>query len=181
MTFALQVGQSYIIACAVLIHNILQLTSESGSAHLFSIFFICPFIGTSLALLRHNWYPSQVFVGDTYTYFAGMTFAVVGVLGHFSKTLLLFFIPQLINFLYSLPQLLGFVHCPRHRLPRYDTARGVLVARSEQLNLVNLALTLTGPMHERSLCVLLLAFQVACCAAGFFIRYSPVAEIFYED
>jgi UDP-N-acetylglucosamine--dolichyl-phosphate N-acetylglucosaminephosphotransferase len=36
----------------------------------------------------------QVFVGDTYCYFAGMSFAVVGVLGHFSKTLLLFFIPQ---------------------------------------------------------------------------------------
>ena len=49
---------------------------------------------------------------------AGITFAVVGVLGHFSKTLLLFFIPQLINFIYSLPQLLGFVHCPRHRLPK---------------------------------------------------------------
>ena len=30
----------------------------------------------------------------TLCYFAGMTFAVVGILGHFSKTLLLFFIPQ---------------------------------------------------------------------------------------
>jgi len=28
-------------------------------------------------------YPSSVFVGDTYTYFAGMTMAVVGILGHF--------------------------------------------------------------------------------------------------
>ena len=33
-----------------------------------------------------------------------MTFAVVGILGHNAKTLLLFFIPQIINFLYSLPQ-----------------------------------------------------------------------------
>lgn len=82
--------------------------------------------------LRHR-FPSQVFVGDTFTYFAGMTFAVVGILGHFrlvgadnvvpgepltshhsysrrpplltldppacSKTLLLFFAPQIINFL----------------------------------------------------------------------------------
>ena len=47
-----------------------------------------------------------------------MTFAVVGILGHFSKTLLLFFIPQLINFVYSLPQLVGIVECPRHRLPK---------------------------------------------------------------
>ena len=50
-----QVGQSYIIACAVLVHNLLQISSESGSAHLFSVFFLCPFIATSLALLRHNW------------------------------------------------------------------------------------------------------------------------------
>lgn len=35
-----------------------------------------------------------------------MTFAVVGILGHFSKTMLLFFMPQVFNFLYSLPQLL---------------------------------------------------------------------------
>ena len=33
-------------------------------------------------------------MGDTFTYFAGMTLAVAGILGHFSETLLLFFIPQ---------------------------------------------------------------------------------------
>lgn len=46
----------------------------------------------------------QVFVGDTYTYFAGMVLAVAGTLGHFSETLMFFFLPQLINFVYSLPQ-----------------------------------------------------------------------------
>lgn len=49
-----------------------------------------------------------------------MTFAVVGILGHFSKTLLLFFIPQIFNFLYSVPQLFHLVPCPRHRLPKFD-------------------------------------------------------------
>ncbi|MGH0171365.1 UNVERIFIED_CONTAM: hypothetical protein FKN15_074426 [Acipenser sinensis] len=71
-------------------------------------------------------YPSSVFVGDTFCYFAGMTFAVVGILGHFSKTMLLFFIPQVLNFLYSLPQLFHVVPCPRHRLPRLDPATGKL-------------------------------------------------------
>lgn len=42
---------------------------------------------------------------------------MVGILGHFSKTLLLFFIPQLFNFLLSCPQLFGWVDCPRHRMP----------------------------------------------------------------
>ena len=48
-----------------------------------------------------------------------MTFAVAGILGHNTKTLLLFFVPQLVNFLYSLPQLLKIIPCPRHRMPGY--------------------------------------------------------------
>lgn len=63
-------------------------------------------------------YPAQVFVGDTFCYLSGMTFAVVGIIGHFSKTTLLFFIPQIINFLYSVPQLFHLIPCPRHRLPK---------------------------------------------------------------
>jgi UDP-N-acetylglucosamine--dolichyl-phosphate N-acetylglucosaminephosphotransferase len=55
-----------------------------------------------------------------------MAFAVVGILGHFSKTLLLFFIPQIFNFLYSTPQLFGIVPCPRHRLPRFNEKTGLL-------------------------------------------------------
>ena len=30
-----------------------------------------------------------------------MTFAVAGILGHNAKTLLLFFVPQVVNFVYS--------------------------------------------------------------------------------
>jgi UDP-N-acetylglucosamine--dolichyl-phosphate N-acetylglucosaminephosphotransferase len=41
-----------------------------------------------------NRYPARAFVGDTYCYWAGMTLAVVAIIGHFSKTLLLFLIPQ---------------------------------------------------------------------------------------
>jgi len=69
-----------------------------------------------LAIVR---YPARVFVGDTFCYFAGMSFAVVAILGHFSKTMLLFFIPQVFNFIFSVPQLFHLVPCPRHRLPRY--------------------------------------------------------------
>jgi UDP-N-acetylglucosamine--dolichyl-phosphate N-acetylglucosaminephosphotransferase len=67
-----------------------------------------------------------VFVGDTFNYLSGMTFAVVGILGHFSKTILLFFIPQILNFLYSVPQLFHFIPCPRHRLPKFDPDTGLL-------------------------------------------------------
>merc|ERR550532_3743592 len=55
-----------------------------------------------------------------FCYFSGMTLAVVAILGHFGKTLLLFFIPQVINFVYSVPQLFRLIPCPRHRLPKYN-------------------------------------------------------------
>lgn len=57
-----------------------------------------------------------------------MTFAVVGILSHFSKTVLLFFLPQIINFLYSVPQLFRFIPCPRHRLPKYSAETNLLQA-----------------------------------------------------
>lgn len=70
-----------------------------------------------------------------------MAFAVVGILGHFSKTLLLFFIPQVINFIFSCPQLFGLVPCPRHRVPRlvktYQSHESEKGSRSECSSLDN--------------------------------------------
>jgi UDP-N-acetylglucosamine--dolichyl-phosphate N-acetylglucosaminephosphotransferase len=113
-----EVGQSVAIAISIASFNIIELTGSFADKHLFSLYFILPFIGVSVALLRRNWYPSQVFVGDTFCYFAGMTFSVVAILGSFSKTMLLFFIPQIFNFLYSSPQLFKIIPCPRHRMPK---------------------------------------------------------------
>lgn len=122
----IEVGQSVIICLSIIVHNVLELSSPNGTYHLFSLYFMIPFLGCSLGLLYFNWCPASVFVGDTFCYFAGMTFAVVGILGHFSKTMLLFFMPQIFNFLYSVPQLFRFVHCPRHRLPKFNPETGLL-------------------------------------------------------
>jgi len=115
----LEVGQSVIIAGSLVIFNLMSLGGGLAARHQFSLYFLLPYLGTSLGLLAHNWYPSRVFPGDTFCYFSGMTLAVVAILGHFSKTLLLFFLPQIVNFLYSCPQLFHLVPCPRHRLPKY--------------------------------------------------------------
>lgn len=130
-------------------------SNELVDRHLFSLYFMLPLVGVCLGLLKHNWsvslprhrphtrlfqqcscsyfptlvfcrYPARAFVGDTFCYFAGMAFAVVGILGHFSKTLLLFFLPQIFNFVYSAPQLFGLLPCPRHRLPRLNAHSGLL-------------------------------------------------------
>ncbi|KAK2170087.1 hypothetical protein LSH36_4g02025 [Paralvinella palmiformis] len=98
----IEAGQSLVIALSVIVFNLIELNA------------VC------FAILKLNWYPAQVFVGDTFCYFSGMTFAVVAILGHFSKTMLLFFIPQVFNFIFSVPQLFHLVPCPRHRLPHYD-------------------------------------------------------------
>lgn len=142
----IEVGQSVVIALLILFNDLLYLSPGSFSisrsttsapplstpihpaldSHLFSIYLLLPFLAVSLALLKHNWYPAKVFVGDTYCYFAGMVFAVVAIQGHFSKTLLLLIMPQVANFIYSAPQLFGLVPCPRHRLPKFNARTGLL-------------------------------------------------------
>ncbi|XP_067910129.1 UDP-N-acetylglucosamine--dolichyl-phosphate N-acetylglucosaminephosphotransferase [Heterodontus francisci] len=122
----IEAGQSLVISMSIIVFNLVELNGDYKDDHIFSLYFMIPFFFTTLGLLYHNWYPSNAFVGDTFCYFAGMTFAVVGILGHFSKTMMLFFIPQVLNFLYSVPQLLRIVPCPRHRLPRLDPSTGKL-------------------------------------------------------
>jgi UDP-N-acetylglucosamine--dolichyl-phosphate N-acetylglucosaminephosphotransferase len=126
----LEVGQAVVIAMCILVNDMLYIFLLPGhpamETHLFSAYLLLPLLGVSCALLAHNWWPARVFVGDTYCYFAGMVFAVVGILGHFSKTLLLFFVPQIFNFVYSVPQLFKIVECPRHRLPKFNVDTGLL-------------------------------------------------------
>lgn len=107
--------------------------------HLLSLYFMLPLLGVCLGFMYHNWcvasalrlhtcgpyrqsvhhrYPARAFPGDTLCYVTGMAFAVVGIQAHYSKTLLLFFLPQIFNFVLSCPQLFGLVPCPRHRVPR---------------------------------------------------------------
>jgi len=109
---------------------------ELVERHLFSLYFMLPLVAVCTGFVYHNWwvlsligvmpiflirnfrYPARVFPGDTLCYATGMAFAVVGIQAHFSKTLLLFFLPQIFNFILSCPQLFGLVPCPRHRVPR---------------------------------------------------------------
>ncbi|RHZ44475.1 UDP-N-acetylglucosamine--dolichyl-phosphate N-acetylglucosaminephosphotransferase [Aspergillus thermomutatus] len=145
-----EVAQSLVIAVLLIANDLLYVAPmtpfphPATDSHLFSLYFLLPFVGVSLALLCHNWYPSKVFVGDTYCYFAGMVFAVVGILGHFSKTLLLLFIPQIFNFLYSTPQLFHIIPCPRHRLPKFNAMSGLLDASVTEWTVPPAPLVATG-------------------------------------
>lgn len=175
----LEAGQVAVIAVFAALHNALNLRQSElvkddvsllRAHHLLSLDMILPLLAVTLGLLRHNWYPSRVFVGDTFCYFSGMSLAMASILGHYSLTLLMLFLPQVLNFVYSVPQLFGIVPCPRHRLPRFDKSSGKLFAVKSHMNLVNLTLWVCGPMTESQLCNVLLAFQVICCIAGLLLR-----------
>ncbi|TRY74710.1 hypothetical protein TCAL_09186 [Tigriopus californicus] len=216
----LEVGQSIVMAASILVFNVGEMDGSLGHYHRFSMYFLLPYLATSLPLLFYNWYPASMFVGDTFCYYSGMTLAVVAILGHFSKTLLLFFMPQIFNFLYSVPQLFHMVPCPRHRLPAFNAetdrvqmslsvfkqqdlrfwGRWILyvfrMARvihyrefvkeeevwveCNNMTLINLVLRICGPMHEQTLTIVLLVFQVFCSVLAFFIRY-PLAYLFYGE
>lgn len=207
-------GQSYVIGCSILFFKLYDMYTSTSSAsvaatallgavkngvnfdQLFAVLMVLPFIGTSLGLLRHNWFPASVFVGDTFCYFAGMTFAVIGIHGHFSKTMLLLLLPQVANFLYSIPQLAKIVPCPRHRLPRFDAKTGTMsysafpckphehqlwkvhkdAEECPNLTLICAVLRIFGPMTERSLCLTLLAIQCASTVFAFYVRYVLLAD-----
>ncbi|KAL2255228.1 hypothetical protein VTK26DRAFT_3823 [Humicola hyalothermophila] len=153
----IEVSQSIVIALLLAINDCLYLLTPyphpATDSHLFSLYFLLPFLGVSLGLLYHNWYPARVFVGDTYCYFAGMVFVVVSILGHFSKTLVLLLLPQIFNFVYSTPQLFGLVPCPRHRLPKFNARSGLLepsvtpwTPERQPKRLVAVGLTLLGKL-----------------------------------
>ncbi|KAF4671781.1 UDP-N-acetylglucosamine--dolichyl-phosphate N-acetylglucosaminephosphotransferase [Perkinsus chesapeaki] len=130
----LEIGQSMILAISLILNDLLQLYRHADQAstwppyesHLMSLYLLLPFVGASLPLMVANMYPATAFVGDTYCYLAGMTLAASGILGQCSKTTLLFFGPQIFNFLYSVPQLFKLIPCPRHRLPHYTPKTDLL-------------------------------------------------------
>lgn len=123
----LEVGQTIVLTVSVILYNIVEIVTKSDcdEIHVFSLKVLLPFLLCSSALYKFNRFPAKVFVGDSYCYFAGMTLAVVGILGHFSEEILLFAIPQVFNFIVSVPQLFKIVPCPRHRLPRFNPETGL--------------------------------------------------------
>ena len=129
----LEIGQSIVLTSGMIINSLVQMNrhgetwgDDGGFKIVFTLYLLLPFWGCSVALWIFNKYPSRVFVGDSYCYLAGTVLAVTGILGHCSKTLLLFMMPQVLNFLYSIPQLFRIIPCPRHRMPAYVPDRDLV-------------------------------------------------------
>jgi UDP-N-acetylmuramyl pentapeptide phosphotransferase/UDP-N-acetylglucosamine-1-phosphate transferase len=65
----LEVGQSVVIAMSIMVFNLREMDGILGNHHRFSLYFLFPYLATSLPLLWYNWYPSKIFPGDTFCYF----------------------------------------------------------------------------------------------------------------
>ncbi|TNJ29654.1 UDP-N-acetylglucosamine-dolichyl-phosphate N-acetylglucosaminephosphotransferase [Giardia muris] len=125
-----------------------------------AILLLILFLTVSIALYSLNRFPSKVFVGDVYAYFGGATFALAAMLGGELLLAPFLFGMQILNFGLSLPQLLGWVPCPRHRLPRLNTQTGKLEGLPTNLNLINQYLRLRGPVSEKRLFYELVGIQI---------------------
>lgn len=154
----LEVGQTIVITILLLLNDAYYilgyffentLLRSAFEIHLFSICLLIPFLGIATALFKYNKYPAKVFVGDTWCYFSGMVFAVIGISGHFAKTLMLFFLPQIFNFIYSAPQLFGIIPCPRHRLPKFNETDGLMYNSFTEYDGVN-----SKPLNKKLIPVL---------------------------
>ncbi|VDD93458.1 unnamed protein product [Enterobius vermicularis] len=192
----LEAGQALVVALSIVVFNIVQLLRLENEKweHSLSLYFMVPFMAVDSVLLHFNWYPAKGFVGDTFCYWAGMTFGATSVIGHFSKTMLLFLIPQIFNFLYSLPQLFHLIPCPRHRLPKYDPETNTVGMsystfmlhisktswiRVNNFTILNLLLKILGPMHEETLTKNLLVIQFFFSCVAFFVRFF-IADLLYD-
>ena len=47
----------------------------------YSIFLLVVFVLAAVALMKENAYPSKIFIGDTFCYFAGIVLAIASIWG----------------------------------------------------------------------------------------------------
>lgn len=134
------------------------------------------FLISSIPLLIKNFFPSKVFIGNSYLIFAGyiihksinnksIVFALQGL--------------QLVNFIISIPQLIGIYPCPRHRMPAFSNGflipsvfiknklkyrKNHLKQKTMNFTLLNFILVLTGPLKERTLLLIFIVSQIIYCS-----------------
>ncbi|KAI9620413.1 hypothetical protein H4Q26_013625 [Puccinia striiformis f. sp. tritici PST-130] len=212
----IEVGQSIIICLSIICNDLLYLNLDLNifgvdfifnlgvdnhskllqDRHLFSISLMVPLLAVMLALIKFNWYPAKAFVGDTFCYFAGMSFATVGILGHFSKTLLhrlpardplsnllnpsmVIFIKPLSN-LTTKTKILNVVEFLK--LVKINRNKEGLIIGCSNLTLLNLVLIwFPNKLNEEQLTIIILGFQfVSNFFGGFFIRYY-LSDLFYDS
>lgn len=146
----LEVGQVIVLTSVIVV-------LAAMTSNLLALYMAAPFLGGCIALAWFNKYPAKIFVGNSFTYFAGMFLITVAVFSNMEKLFILCTFPQFINFLYSIKDFAK--KTPRHRVPSYDEGTGLL-RDSGNHTILNLVLRVRGPMSERGLSAILIVIQL---------------------
>ena len=78
----MEVGQSIVAGASMLLYFFTSAYLEGNAyKYQYSVYLLISFLGGALALMKMNQYPSQIFIGDTFCYFAGIVLAVAAILG----------------------------------------------------------------------------------------------------
>jgi UDP-N-acetylglucosamine--dolichyl-phosphate N-acetylglucosaminephosphotransferase len=179
----LEVLQVIIISAFLFIDNIIQCFKTKNGVYMqdisiyhFGSTIYLVLLFCSLPLYSYNKFPAKLFVGDTFCYFAGMSLTCVAILCHTTRTLFCLLFVQIINFIVSLPQICGFIHCPRHRMPGFD---GFYIIPSTikyknkkicNLTLLNIILKCFGKMKEDKLCWVVGYFMMFWCSVVLLLK-----------
>ena len=178
----LESGQCVVIAIYSIIHCIIRLmTTDDVKIHdatISSLYILIPFLFVTVLLFHYNKFPSKVFVGDSFTYFAGGVLGVASIVGGYDRLMFLFFFPAFINFFVSIPQLIGIIYCPRHRLPKLNKETGNLECVKSHHTMLNLILFIVGPKTEHQLVNIALLIQIVSCGIMMGIAYFVFPSLF---
>lgn len=123
-------------------------------------------LGALLATLYFNWYPARVFIGDVGTLTIGAVIASAVIVGNFEWAGVIVIIPHSVDFLLKAREKFpstgwwgeyrdGKLHCPAHG----------------PVGLAQLVLKLSGGLHERSLVLVLIAFEALCGLAAIWVYF----------
>lgn len=167
----LEVGQVIVISFFIMIDNFLK-------GNILGITVPCILIFASMPLLLHNKYPAKGFVGNNFCYFSGITLSCVAILTHATRTLYALMGIQILNFIISIPQLIGLIECPRHRMPGFD-GRYLISSMTKyknkpirNLTVLNVILFVFGRMMENELLKLVIVMQIMW--SGFVILFKYI-------
>ncbi len=138
-----------------------SLWNETGAAVIaFSL------AGALLAFLRYNWYPAEIFPGDSLTYAIGAGIASVAIIGNMEKFALFIFIPWFVEFFMKLQS--GFKAESFGHLQK----DGTLKAPDKKLHSLNHLVMRFGNFREEQITTMLIIFEILICLAAFII-YLP--------
>ena len=81
----LEVGQSIVAASSMLLYFFTQgILFGHYDRYQFSAYLLVSFLGGALALMRFNQYPSQIFIGDTFCYYAAILMGIASIFRKYS-------------------------------------------------------------------------------------------------